>query len=323
MPNRTLKAQMNIAHATCRSEPCRQSPGNCASSHPAPTACKGQPLTRTPLAVCALLTLLLITLPFISAKAAPLAEKFARSATETAADLGQMPLDHSPFSQLLESVIELDDTGLNRVNYKKLKNNPAPLAAYIEKLAAINVTKLSASEQFAYWANLYNALTLKVVAEAYPVKTIRDIDISPGLFANGPWGKKLIIIEGDMLSLDDIEHEILRKAFKDPRVHYAVNCASIGCPNLRKAAFTGPELERQLNDAARDYVNSRRGVKVENGRLAISKIYSWFQEDFGGSEQAVLAHLEKYAGEETRQKLKKLGEIDDYFYDWTLNDQAR
>lgn len=308
MPNRTLNAPLDHERVQSR----------CA-----PLACKGKPLSLSPLAVCALLTILLITLPFISAKAGPLADKFARSTAVSAAELGQKPLDHSAFSRLLESLVERDSTGLNRVNYKKLKNNTAALEGYIDKLAAIRVTALSANEQFAYWANLYNALTLKVVAEAYPVKTIRDIDISPGLFANGPWGKKLIIIEGNKLSLDDIEHEILRKAFKDPRVHYAVNCASIGCPNLRKAAFTGPELDNQLNDAARDYVNSQRGVKVENGRLAISKIYSWFQEDFGGSEQAVLAHLEKYAGEETRRQLKRLGEIDDYFYDWTLNDQAR
>ena len=158
---------------------------------------------------------------------------------------------------------------------------------------------------------------------AYPVKSIKDIDISPGLFSDGPWGKKLITIEGTPLSLDDIEHEILRKNFNDPRVHYAVNCASIGCPNLQKQAFTAARLEQQLEQAAKDYVNSNRGVVITDGEVAISKIYSWFKKDFGISDAEILAHLGRYAAAPLKGKLANAQQIGDYFYDWSLNDTAR
>jgi hypothetical protein len=122
------------------------------------------------------------------------------------------------------------------------------------------------------------------VASHYPVRSIRDISLGGGLVATlsgGPWKAKVAKIQGIELSLDDIEHGILRPVFKDPRVHYAVNCASIGCPNLRTEAFTGAKLSQQLDSAAGDYVNSSRGVRFENGRGVVSSIYVWFEEDFG------------------------------------------
>lgn len=237
-------------------------------------------------------------------------------------------IDHAPFTHLLKThVVQPDATGrkdgLNRVNYRALKAAQPALKRYLKQLGAVKVTNLSRREQFAFWANLYNALTLDVVLNAYPVKSIRDIDISPGIFSNGPWGKKLITIEGRPLSLDDIEHKILRPVFKDPRVHYAVNCASIGCPNLGRAAFTGSGLSKQLNAAATAYINSARGVDAEKGGLRISKIYSWFKEDFGTGETAILNHLKKYAKPALKAKLQKATAIDGYFYDWSLNDQPQ
>ena len=253
-----------------------------------------------------------------SLSAATLQDQFAKSAPQST-----QTVDHNIFSQLLGKYIIQDKTGLNRVNYQALKGEQAKLKTYISQLEAVKVTKLSKDEQFAFWANLYNAVTLNVVLDAYPVKTIKDIDISPGIFSNGPWGKKLVTIEGTQLSLDDIEHKILRAIFKDPRVHYAVNCASIGCPNLQKKAFIGAELNAQLDQAARDYVNSNRGVVVQNGRVSASKIYAWFKKDFGPNQTSLLAHLKKYADEPLKTQLNQATSINRYFYDWTLNDTAK
>jgi len=235
----------------------------------------------------------------------------------------QKTIDHKAFSQLLKAYVRADKSGLTRVNYKDFKTKQSALKAYIKSLEAVKVTSLSKAEQFAYWANLYNAITINVVLDAYPVKSIKDIDISPGLFSNGPWGKKLVTIEGTKISLDDIEHQILRKVHTDPRVHYAVNCASVGCPNLQNQAFDGKNLQAQLNKAARDYVNSNRGAVVKGNRLAVSKIYVWFKKDFGGNDEGVLAHLKKHADKDLKSKITKIGSINSSFYDWTLNDQSK
>ena len=264
------------------------------------------------------LTMSLFLVAATSLSAATLQDQFAKSAPQST-----QKVDHTDFSQLLGKYIVQDKTGLNRVNYQALKSEQSGLKAYISQLEAVKVTKLTKNEQFAFWANLYNAVTLNVVLDAYPVKTIKDIDISPGIFSNGPWGKKLVTIEGTKLSLDDIEHEILRPIFQDPRVHYAVNCASIGCPNLQNQAFTGGKLNAQLDQAARDYVNSSRGVVVKNGRVSASKIYSWFKKDFGPNQSALLAHFKKYADSSLKTQLNQINTINRYFYDWTLNDTAK
>ena len=253
-----------------------------------------------------------------TAKADQITSQFSKSDENST-----ITVDHAPFTTLLKTYVKTDATGLNRVNYQAMKADRPALKAYIQQLATIKVSALKKAEQFALWANLYNALTLDVVTAAYPVASIRDIDISPGLFSNGPWGKKLIIIEGASLSLDDIEHKILRPVFKDPRVHYAVNCASIGCPNLGKEAFTGPMLERQLQAAATAYINSKRGLSIKNGNLIASKIYSWFQKDFGVGESGVLTHLKKYANPTLKAKLQQAAKLDGYEYDWSLNDQKQ
>src|SRR5258708_8232131 len=114
----------------------------------------------------------------------------------------------------------------------------------------------------------------------YPVRSILDIDISPGLFARGPWDNSLIQVEGEALTLNYIEQRILRPIWNDPRIHYAVNCASVSCPNLQNRAFTGATVERMLDSAARAYINNRRGARIEGGQLIVSSIYDWYQEDF-------------------------------------------
>ena len=160
---------------------------------------------------------------------------------------------------------------------------------------------------------------MSVILDHYPVDTIMDIDISPGLFANGPWGRKLIAVDGTDVSLDDIEHRILRPIWKDPRVHYAVNCASLGCPNLQKKAFTAATADAMLTAAAVEFVNDPRGVRFEGNDLIVSKIYDWFEEDFGGSEAGVLDHVRTYANPDLAARLKGLSDYDDAGYNWRLN----
>ena len=143
--------------------------------------------------------------------------------------------------------------------------------------------------------------------------------ISPGLFADGPWGAKLITVEGEQVSLDDIEHRILRPIWRDPRVHYAVNCASLGCPDLHARAWIAEGLDASLDAAARTYVNHPRGARVEDGRLIVSSIYDWFEEDFGGSDAGVIAHLKTFAAPPLAQALSSITRVSDDRYDWRLN----
>lgn len=233
-------------------------------------------------------------------------------------------IDHAGWDRLLAAYLRPDGNGVHRFAYGEVgADDSAALDSYVNGLAALPISRYNRREQFAYWANLYNALTVKVILDHYPVESIRDIDISPGLFADGPWGKTLVTIEGEALSLNDIEHRILRPIWNDPRIHYAVNCAAIGCPNLQDRAFTAGALEQQLDAAARAYVNDPRGVRVVDGKLVVSSIYVWFGEDFdGGGEGRIIAHLKRYAGDELSAKLESIGEIDDHAYDWTLNDAA-
>lgn len=232
-------------------------------------------------------------------------------------------VDHGEWNRFLATYVARDDTGLNRVAYRRVTPaDRAALGGYIEQLGIMPVGRLNRAEQFAYWANLYNALTVDVILAHYPVRSIFDISISTGWLSFGPWDKKLVAVADEMLSLNDIENRILRPIWRDPRVHYAVNCASVGCPNLRREAFSGARLDAQLTAAARDYVNHPRGVTLAEGRLKVSSIYVWFREDFGGSDEAVLGHLRAYAAPELVAALATVKSIDDNDYDWSLNEQA-
>jgi hypothetical protein len=247
---------------------------------------------------------------------APKAELWERWTAHDAGDSRQ--LSHAPWDAFLQQYVKPGDDGFNRVAYGAVTAaDRAILDSYIDGLSRIGISGYSRAQQFAYWVNLYNALTVKVVLDHMPVDSIRDIDISPGLFADGPWRKTLVQVEGQGVSLDDIEHRILRPIWQEPRVHYAVNCASVGCPNLQPVAFTAGNTETVLAQAARDYVNHPRGVKVTREGLVLSSIYNWFAPDFD-SDGGVLAHVRSYALGPLRDRLGSL-EIVDYVYDWRLN----
>ncbi len=228
-------------------------------------------------------------------------------------------VDHEPWQGLLDAYLKEHPSGVNRFDYAALKANAddrRTLATYMLGLTQLDPRTLARNEQKAYWINLYNALTVFVIVGRYPVESIRDI--KSGLITPGPWEMELITIQDEKLTLDNIEHGILRPIWKDPRIHYAVNCASIGCPNLSPEAYRSDNLERLLDQGARDYVNHPRGMQEIDGDLVVSSIYDWFKVDFGDTDEGVFAHLRQYATPENALMLDGHDDFDDD-YDWKLN----
>lgn len=230
-------------------------------------------------------------------------------------------LDHGAFDAVLGAVVQPAADGINRVDYRTLQaRHLGALRGYIADLEGVAPQALGRDQAMAFWINLYNAVTLAVVAEHYPVASIRDIDLGGnGLFGRGPWKAKLAMVAGRALSLDDIEHGILRPQFGDARIHYAVNCASLSCPNLQRQAYDGVTLEAMLEAGARSYVNHPRGVAVEGSTVRASKIYDWYGKDFGGTT-GLKKHWRRYAGAELADRLAKADNRPVFHYDWSLND---
>lgn len=231
-------------------------------------------------------------------------------------------VDHTIWGIILEKyLVTSDSLKNNRFRYGSVsKEDRESLQAYLEALQKVIVTGLSRDEQKAYWLNLYNAQTVEVILDHYPVKSIMDIDISPAFFKQGPWGAKLVSIEGALLSLNDIEHRILRPIFNDNRVHYGLNCASIGCPNLQKIPFTSANMDELLDQGAREYINHPRGGQAGDKKIQVSSIYKWFQSDFGSSEAGVVEHLLIFADKDLARTLSLPGKRLSYGYDWDLNE---
>ena len=172
---------------------------------------------------------------------------------------------NAPYNEILATYLSEKD-GINLFDYGAVTSEDrAKLAAYVEELQGLKPSQMSVDEQIAYWANLYNALTLDLVLDAYPVSSIRKIH--GGVFRRGPWKKKIVQVAGRSLSLDDIEHGILREEWSDPRIHYSVNCASIGCPNIRAEAWEAETLDEDLDNAARAFINHPRAVRRDVLRI--------------------------------------------------------
>jgi len=232
-------------------------------------------------------------------------------------------LDHSEWQALLDGYLITDDpSGVNLVDYAKLQANDADrerLGAYIDYLQGLDPRRYAKDVQMAYWINLYNAVTVRVVLDEYPVASIKDIHegLIPG---TGPWGDVHAMVAGEPLTLDNIEHDILRPIWQDNRIHYAVNCASMGCPNLAPEPYTAENLEQLLEQGARDYVNHWRGAELLDEAFGVvSSIYYWYHEDFGNSDAGVLEHLRKYAEGDLADQLHDFDGSLDHEYDWTLN----
>ena len=229
-------------------------------------------------------------------------------------------IDHSSWQALLDAYLKTGDpSGINRFDYGALKANTEDrktLSAYLKSLAGIDPRTFSRDEQMAYWINLYNALTVFVIVPRYPVDSIKDI--KSGIIDFGPWNLELFPLQGQKLTLNQIEHGILRPIWKDPRIHYAANCASLGCPNLSPEVYGSDNLERLLEQAAVDYINHLRGAQVQGDKLVVSSIFEWYKVDFGNTDAGVIAHLKQYARPELAQILDNYDSFSDH-YDWNLN----
>ena len=232
--------------------------------------------------------------------------------------------DYQIWSDFLRRYLDTSNSdGIHRVDYAGVTaEDREGLKQYLLRLQKIPVSRLSRIQQLPYWINLYNAFTVHLILEHYPLDSI--VDIRYGFFDFGPWDEKLLQIEDEEVSLNDIEHRILRPIWKDPRLHYVLNCASLGCPNLQPESFHPGNVESLLNSGAHIYINHPRGLRFENeDDLLLSKIYDWYADDFGDNEKELLQHLMRYANQSTKTRLESFDGDIDYEYDWDLNGVSR
>jgi len=226
-------------------------------------------------------------------------------------------VDHGSWQGFLDRYLVTSADGINRVKYRAITaDDRAALREYVKGLAELDPRGLTRSVQQAYWINLYNALTVLVVLE-YPRKR-SILRMGRKLLSIGPWDDEVVQIEGQRLTLNDIEHRILRPLYRDERVHFAVNCASTGCPNLARQVYTATNLETMLEQQMHEYLKHGRGLRLERGELVASSIFDWYRVDFGNDESAVRAWLAKRQASLAELLLDP--EVDlRYEYDWALN----
>lgn len=232
----------------------------------------------------------------------------------------QKVISHQAWQDFLNRRLITNNEGINLIDYPNItKEDINHLNQYINQMATVPISEYNRQEQLAYWINLYNALTVQTILNHYPVESIQEIKISPGLFSIGPWGAHLITINGMRLTLDDIHNRIIRPIWNDARTHYAINNGSMGAANLSTKAYQSATLEPQLNQAATDYINSLRGIQIIEGKLVASKIYKWFYDDFGGNDIDLINHLKQYANKPLRMNLNQIKRVSTYNYNWHLN----
>lgn len=218
------------------------------------------------------------------------------------------------------------ENGINLLDYSQAsKQGKKQLNKYIKQLATTKIVHYNRQEQKAFWINLYNALTVRLIVNAYPVESIQSVKLKKLSFSEfSPWDRQLVALNGVKLTLNNIEHKILRSYWSDPRIHYAVNCASISCPNLANQAYTAENIEAMLNNAAISYINHPRAVKfIDSKTIKLSSIYQWYSEDFGGYDEAILSHLKQYAKRPLTNQLKAFSGRMTYHYNWDLNGVTR
>ena len=219
-------------------------------------------------------------------------------------DISVLKPSHETWNDILQK--HVDDQG--NVDYAIIAKNPSHLDDYLTHLAdnppASSWTK---DEKLAYFINLYNAGTVKLIIDNYPVESIKDIPFR--------WKKSWIKVGNETTSLNDIEHKVLRK-MDDPRIHFAINCASYSCPKLLNIAFSPDKIEQQLNTAAKGFINDRKRNRLESDKLQLSAIFKWFKKDFT-KESSLLEYVSRYFEEPLPEDIK-ISYLD---YDWSLNEK--
>jgi hypothetical protein len=230
---------------------------------------------------------------------------------------------HAQFNRLLSHYV--DEEG--QVDYARLKQHAdSVLAPYLRQLTEMNPAGWSRDARLAFWMNAYNAYTLKLIVDHYPVPTIWATTPGPAKPSkeNSPFALKLGTVADTARTLDEIEHEIIRGRFDEPRIHFALVCAAVSCPRLRQEAFTGPRLDAQLDDQARTFLHdvSKNRIPAEDDRIALSRILKWYGQDFGPSTDALQRYVARYFEGQVRDRLSRADYTVDFLpYDWALNDQ--
>lgn len=225
------------------------------------------------------------------------------------------PVDHSAFDRLLKKHVN----GQGLVSYKGFQADEKEFNQYLALLSKNPpAAGLGKADQMAYWINAYNAFTIRLILDHYPLKSIKDIGSSIQIpFVTTPWAAKFFSIGGTKMSLDNIEHGTLRKNYNDPRIHFAVVCASLSCARLRNEAYTGARLERQLEDQGRDFLNSPAKNKVGKDAAQLSKYFDWYKGDWNENGQSVAAWVNKYS----TTKMNPDAKVTFLDYNWKLNEQ--
>ncbi len=240
---------------------------------------------------------------------------------QTQNELSRASINHSLWQTFLDEYVIAGDDGINLVDYSRAARCGQPLLQqYLQQLAALDPRHYNRLEQFSFWINAYNALTISIVLD-YPDKnSIRNMgrSILARSLARGPWDDDVITIAGQPLSLNDIEHRILRPIWRDHRIHYAVNCASLGCPNLSPTAYTAQHIDAGLTAAEHAYINHPRGLSFAGHTLRVSSIFQWYRDDFAASDKALLRYLADHHTSLSERIRNHDGTIE-YNYDWALN----
>lgn len=229
---------------------------------------------------------------------------------------GDFDHKHQSFTDILQKRVVVDGA-LSRVDYAGLRQDPAPLNAYLAQLSAVTAEEFShwkRAEQMAFLINAYNAFTLKLIVDNPPVASIKDL----GSLFQGPWSKPFFNLFGKPSTLDNVEHDALRRNYSEPRLHFILNCASIGCPMLPDHAVTADELETQLETQTRLFLSDTSRNRVDEARrtLTLSPIFNWYEDDFDKASGSVPAFVSRY--------LPLAADPSDYDveysrYDWSLN----
>lgn len=221
------------------------------------------------------------------------------------------PVSHEIFNKLLQKHVSND----GKVNYEGFIKDSLTFNKYLKLLEENHPNKKnwSSEERLAYWINAYNAFTVQLIIRNYPVKSIKELGGSI-YRVNTPWAKNFIQIEKETYSLDDIENGIIRKQFNEPRIHFAVNCASYSCPILRNEAYNSLKLNAQLTDQANKFINDGIRNKISADKPQISKLFKWYQGDFT-KKTSLIEFINQYS----KVKIKKDAEIEYLDYKWNLN----
>ncbi|WP_103865459.1 DUF547 domain-containing protein [Aquimarina sp. I32.4] len=216
----------------------------------------------------------------------------------------QTNFDHSTWDQAL--LLNVSEEG--KVDYNGFMRDSSQLYKYFKQLSQNPPQEnWSREEKLAYWINAYNAYTIKLVIDSYPLKSIKDLE--------DPWGKKFFKIKNEWHSLGDLEHKILRK-FGDPRIHFAINCASFSCPVVWNRAYTGSNVNEALDTQAEKFINDPTRNTITNEVVKISKIFTWYKKDFKVNGGDVKDFINRYASVKIEKQSKK-GYKE---YDWSLNE---